>query len=75
MPGYKATKNRLTLLFCGNASSEMKLKPLLVYQSENPRALKNIAKLSLPVMRKSNPKAWVTQVIVQDCFSTTLSQR
>ena len=46
----------------------MKLKPLLVYHSENPRALKNIAKGSLPVVWKSNPKAWVTQTIFQDWF-------
>ena len=46
----------------------MKPKPLLVYHSENPRALKNIAKGSLPVVWKSNPKAWVTQAIFQDWF-------
>ncbi|XP_066875983.1 tigger transposable element-derived protein 1-like isoform X3 [Kogia breviceps] len=68
MPGYKASKDRLTLLFGGNASGDMKLKPLLVYHSENPRALKNIAKGSLPVVWKSNPKAWVTQAIFQDWF-------
>ncbi|XP_021573038.1 tigger transposable element-derived protein 1 [Carlito syrichta] len=68
MPGYKAAKDRLTLLFGGNAAGDMKLKPLLVYHSENPRALKNIAKGSLPVVWKSNPKAWVTQAIFQDWF-------
>ncbi|XP_057575413.1 tigger transposable element-derived protein 1-like isoform X2 [Hippopotamus amphibius kiboko] len=67
-PGYKAAKDRLTLLFGGNASGDMKLKPLLVYHSENPRALKNIAKGSLPVVWKSNPRAWVTQAIFQDWF-------
>ena len=39
VPGYKAAKDMLTLLFGGNASGDMKLKPLLVYHSENPRAL------------------------------------
>ena len=68
MPGYKAAKDRLTLLFGSNVSGDMKLKPLLVYYSENPTTLKNIAKGSLPVVWKSNPKAWVTQVIFQDCF-------
>ena len=33
----------------------MKLKPLLVYYSENPRALKNIAKCSPPLLWKSKP--------------------
>ena len=33
----------------------MKLKPLVVYHSENPRALKNIAKGSSPLLWKSKP--------------------
>ena len=36
MPGYKTTKNRLTLLFGGNVSGVMELKPLLVYPSVSP---------------------------------------
>ncbi|XP_045101357.1 tigger transposable element-derived protein 1-like [Portunus trituberculatus] len=68
MPGFKAAKDRLTLLLGGNASGDLKLKPLLVYTSENPRALKNIAKASLPVVWKSNSKAWVTQAIFQEWF-------
>ena len=44
MPDDKAAKDRLTLLFGGNVSSDLKLKLLLVYHSENPKALKNIAK-------------------------------
>ena len=55
IPGYKTAKDRLTLLFGGNASGDMKLKPLLVYHSENPRALKNIAKGSPPLLWKSKP--------------------
>ena len=43
MPGYKAAEDRLTLLFGGNASGDMKVKPLLVYHLENQRALKNRA--------------------------------
>ena len=68
MPGSKAAKDRLTLLFGSNASSDMKLKSLLVYHLEDPRALKNIAKDSLPVVWKCNPKAWVTQASFLDWF-------
>ncbi|XP_065756244.1 tigger transposable element-derived protein 1-like [Phocoena phocoena] len=68
LSGYKAAKDRLNLLFCGNASGDIKLKPLLVNHSENPRALENIVKDSLPVVWKSNPKVWVTQAIFQDWF-------
>ena len=47
-------------MFGGNASGELKLKPLLVYHSENPR--------TLPVVWKHNPKSWITQAIFQDWF-------
>ena len=66
--GYKATKNRPSLLFGVNASNDMKLKRLLVYHSENPRARKHIAKGSLPIVCKSNVKAWVTQAIFWNWF-------
>jgi hypothetical protein len=41
-----------SLLLGGNANSEKKLKPLFVHKSENPQALKNIAKSLLPVIWK-----------------------
>ena len=56
MPACKAAKARLTLLFGGSASGDMKLKLLLVYHSENSRTLKNLAKDSLPIVWKSNLK-------------------
>ncbi|KAM4045427.1 tigger transposable element-derived protein 1-like [Anomaloglossus baeobatrachus] len=57
-PGHKVGKERLTLLLGGNAAGDYKLKPMLVYQAENPRALKGISKGQLPVIWKSNRKAW-----------------
>ena len=44
MPHYMTSKDRLTLLFGGNVSGNMKLKPLLVYRSENPRDPESVAK-------------------------------
>ncbi|GFW60284.1 tigger transposable element-derived protein 1 [Trichonephila clavipes] len=38
--GFKAAKDRVTLLLCSNASGDRMLKPLLVNRSLKPRALK-----------------------------------
>ncbi|XP_042228331.1 tigger transposable element-derived protein 1-like [Homarus americanus] len=68
-PGFKASKDRLTLLLGGNAAGDMKLKPLLVYHSENPRAFKGYAKPKLPMTWRSNKKAWMTMSLFQDWFT------
>lgn len=68
LPGHKPMKDRLTLLLCSNASGDFKVKPLLVYHSENPRVFKknNVVKTRLPVLWKSNSKAWVTRNIFKE---------
>ncbi|XP_064089304.1 tigger transposable element-derived protein 1-like [Macrobrachium nipponense] len=38
--GFKAQKDRVTLIMCGNVAGFM-LKPGLIYRAANPRALKN----------------------------------
>ena len=72
-PGFKVAKDRLTLALGGNAEGDVKLKPLLLYQSENPRALKNIPKAQLPVVWRSNKKAWVTATVFHDYITTYFS--
>nr|XP_006138987.1 tigger transposable element-derived protein 1-like [Pelodiscus sinensis] len=68
MPGFKAAKDHLILLLGGNAAGDFKIKPLLVYHSETPRAFKGVTKAALPVVWKSSHKAWVTLVIFEDWF-------
>uniref|UniRef100_A0A3Q1EIV1 HTH CENPB-type domain-containing protein n=1 Tax=Acanthochromis polyacanthus TaxID=80966 RepID=A0A3Q1EIV1_9TELE len=67
--GHKANKERLTLLLGANAAGDFKLKPLLVHLTENPRALQGIWKGQLPVIWRSNKKAWVTLEIFEDWFT------
>ena len=52
MPDFKASKDKEA-----NAVGYFKLKPLLIYHSEIPRALKNVTKFALPVPCKWNNKA------------------
>ncbi|GFY63055.1 tigger transposable element-derived protein 1 [Trichonephila inaurata madagascariensis] len=68
VPGHKPMKDRLTLLLGANASGDMKLKPLLVYNSGNPRAIKkySVIKSKLPEMWRSNQRAWVTQDLFKE---------
>ena len=61
--GHKPMKDRQTLLLCGNENGDFKVKPKLMYHSNNPRVFKrnNVMKSKLSVMWRGNTKAWVTR--------------
>ena len=61
-------QDRLSLLFCANTSGDLKVKPMLVYKHENPRSFRenHVIKSELPVMWKSNTRAWVTRPLFMD---------
>ena len=59
IPGFQASRDRLTLLLGTDVADDMKLETVLIDRSKNPRALKNYAKSALPVLYKWNNKAWM----------------
>lgn len=67
--GFKSSKDRLMLLLGGNAAGDFKLKPLLVYHSENLRALRRYSKPNLSVIWRSNKNAWATRSIFHEWFT------
>ncbi|GFS93684.1 tigger transposable element-derived protein 1 [Trichonephila clavipes] len=67
--GHKASKDRVTLLLCNNASGDRMLKPLLINKSLRPRALKGKDLKQLPVHWMANPKAWMTTAIFTEWFN------
>ncbi|GFW63444.1 tigger transposable element-derived protein 1 [Trichonephila clavipes] len=67
--GHKASKDRVTLLLCSNASGDRMLKPLLISKSLRPRALKGKDLKQLPVHWMVNSKAWIPTAIFTEWFN------
>ncbi|XP_035898785.1 tigger transposable element-derived protein 1-like [Anopheles stephensi] len=70
---HQPLKDRLTLLFCANASGDLRLKPLLVYHSDTPRTLisNKVQKTPSDVVWRSNKQVAVTQDIFVDWLKHT----
>jgi hypothetical protein len=68
-PGFKAAKDRVTLLLCANASGDCMIKPMMLHRAYNPHALKGKNKEHLPVFWRANKKAWVTAAVFLDWFN------
>ncbi len=55
----KQSKDHVTVLLTYNAIRNEKLAPLFIHKYENPRAIKNINKKTLPVNYYWNQKSWM----------------
>lgn len=56
-PGYKAQKERITVMVCANASGEHKLPLLVIGKAKKPRAFKNMDFGLLPVKCRAQKSA------------------
>lgn len=65
-PVLKNARDPLTLVLGGNASGDFKLKPCVVYHTENPCALKGYSKMSLPVYYRSTDDARLSGSVCYD---------
>ena len=72
--GTKQSKDCVTILFTCNSTGTEKLRPLFIHKYENPRALKNINKNSLPVNYYWNKKSWM-QVSIWNDYLKKLDSR
>jgi hypothetical protein len=61
--GGKMSKQRLTVLFCGNMAGEME-NPLVIGKTAKPRCFKNLKNNNLSVIWRSNKKACMTAAAV-----------
>jgi ATP sulfurylase len=50
LPGFKAFKDRLTVMLAGN---------VMIWHSVNPKAFKHVSKHTLPEYYRSNKKSWM----------------
>ncbi|XP_066244727.1 tigger transposable element-derived protein 4-like [Euwallacea similis] len=62
--GGKQSKLRYTVWVCANMTGSEKCKLLVIGKYERPMCMKNVK--SLPVIYKSNTRAWMTSVIFEN---------
>lgn len=55
-PGYKMSKDRVTVMVCANASGTHRVPLLMIGKSRNPRCFKNV---KIPLIYTSQKNAWM----------------
>jgi|GraSoiStandDraft_52_1057288.scaffolds.fasta_scaffold34078_1 hypothetical protein len=78
LSGRKKDKERITIALCANADGSHKLDPLIIGKFAKPRCFANININSLPIMYRTNRKAWMLTTIFQEWlheFSKQVARR
>lgn len=67
-PGFKMSKDRVTLMACSNAAGNHKLPLMVIGKAAKPRAFKNVQMNSLPVFYRNQKKAWMNKELFKEWF-------
>uniref|UniRef100_A0A1B6JVI3 HTH CENPB-type domain-containing protein n=1 Tax=Homalodisca liturata TaxID=320908 RepID=A0A1B6JVI3_9HEMI len=67
-PGFKTSKDRITVALCSNASGTHKLPLFVIGKAAKPRAFKNINMDALPVYYRSQKSAWMDTYLFREWF-------
>lgn len=61
-------KQRVTVMFCSNASGTHRLRPMVIGKSKKPRALKDISEKALPVFYRNQKSSWMSSDLFSEWF-------
>ncbi|XP_054256871.1 jerky protein homolog-like [Macrosteles quadrilineatus] len=67
-PGFKVSKDRITVALCSNASGTHKLPLFVIGKSAKPRAFKNLDVSKLPVYYRAQKSAWMDSYLFKEWF-------
>ena len=65
-PGYKVSKERVTIMVCANASGTHRLPLLMIGKSKKPRCFKNVKNLTVCYKAQSN--AWMNSELFYEWY-------
>ncbi|XP_038603240.1 tigger transposable element-derived protein 1-like [Tachyglossus aculeatus] len=71
-PGFRAARDRVTVMLGANVHGDCKLKPVVAYHAANPPALNGLVKHHLPVHFRPSRRGRVTGSIFSEYFSGPL---
>ena len=66
LSGHKKNKERLSIALCANSDGSHKLNPLIIGKYAKPRCFKHVDISNLPMIYRSNKKAWMLTTTFQE---------